>query len=78
MPIITVCAGGNRLSGYIGTSQASPHVAGLAALLMAEYGTGNSGFIKNRLTGSAIDLGPNGTDPFYGRGRIDVARALGL
>jgi len=78
VPIITVCSFGNRLTGYIGTSQASPHVAGLAALLMAEYGTGNPGFIKSRLTGSAIDLGQTGTDPFYGRGRIDVARALGL
>jgi subtilisin family serine protease len=78
VPILTVCAAGNRLSGYIGTSQASPHVAGLAALLMAEYGTGNPAAIKARLTSSALDLGQTGTDPFYGRGRIDVARALGL
>jgi hypothetical protein len=77
-PILTVCAAGNRLSGYIGTSQATPHVAGLAALLMAEYGTNNLGSIKQRLAGSAIDLGEPGTDPFYGRGRIDVASALGL
>lgn len=78
VPVLTACAAGNRLSGHIGTSQAAPHVAGLAALLMAEYGTGNPAFIKNRLTTSAIDLGETGTDPYYGRGRIDVARALGL
>jgi subtilisin family serine protease len=78
VPILTSCVAGNRLTGYIGTSQASPHVAGLAALLMAEYGTGNPAQIKNRITGSAVDLGETGTDPFYGRGRIDVARALGL
>jgi hypothetical protein len=78
VPTITACAAGNRLSGFIGTSQASPHVAGLAALLMAEYGAGDLGAIKDRITSSAIDLGETGTDPFYGRGRIDVARALGL
>jgi subtilisin family serine protease len=78
VPKLTVCALGNRLSGLMGTSQAAPHVAGLAALLMAEYGTGNVSFIKSRITSSAIDLGEPGTDPFYGRGRIDVAQALGL
>lgn len=78
VPVLTPCASGNFLSGHIGTSQAAPHVAGLAALLMAEYGTGNPAFIKNRIASSALDLGQPGTDPFYGRGRIDVARALGL
>lgn len=78
VPVLTACAAGNRVSGHMGTSQAAAHVAGLAALLMAEYGTGNVGFIKSRLTSSAIDLGQTGTDPFYGRGRIDVAQALGL
>ena len=78
VPLLTACAAGNRLSGHMGTSQAAPHVAGLAALLMAEYGTGNVSLIKSRITSSAIDLGEPGTDPFYGRGRIDVAQALGL
>ncbi len=78
VPTITNCASGTRLSGYMGTSQAAPHVAGLAALLMAEYGTGDLGAIRERITSSAIDLGEPGTDPFYGRGRIDVAKALGL
>jgi subtilisin family serine protease len=78
VPLLTACAAGNRVSGFMGTSQATPHVAGLAALLMAEYGTGNVAFIRSRLISSAIDLGEPGTDPFYGHGRIDVAQALGL
>ena len=78
VPVLTLCWPGNRMIGHMGTSQAAPHVAGLAALLMAEHGTGNVNFIKSRITSSAIDLGQPGTDPFYGRGRIDVAQALGL
>jgi subtilisin family serine protease len=77
-PILTACVAGNRLTGYIGTSQASPHVAGLAGLLVAEKGKGNPALIKAAILKSAIDLGSPGTDPFYGRGRIDVASALGL
>lgn len=74
----TACINGNRLSGFIGTSQATPHVAGLAALLIAETGRGQPAQIRNRIMQSADDLGQPGTDPFYGRGRINVARALGL
>jgi hypothetical protein len=76
VPVLTACAAGNRLSGFIGTSQASPHVAGLAALLMAEGASANSA--KQRILSTAIDFGATGTDPYFGRGRIDVARALGL
>ena len=72
-PILTVCVAGNRLSGFIGTSQASPHVAGLAALLMAEYGTGQPQTIKKLIQESAVPI-----DPLYGRGRISVSNALGL
>ncbi len=72
------CQAGNRLYQQVGTSQAAPHVSGLAALLMAEHGTGNVSRIKQMIEKSATDLGQTGTDPYYGRGRIDVARALGL
>ena len=72
------CAAGNRLTGEVGTSQASPHVAGLAALLVAEQGHGRPSQIKAAILNSAKDLGQPGTDPYYGRGLIDVAKALGL
>ncbi|MEO6527436.1 MAG: S8 family serine peptidase [Gemmatimonadaceae bacterium] len=78
VPVLTACVAGNRLSGYIGTSQASPHVAGLAALVIAEQGAGSPSQIKSVIVKSAVDLGQPGTDPFYGRGRIDVASAVGL
>ncbi len=65
-------------TGYMGTSQATPHVAGLAALLVAETGRGQPAQIRNLIMQSADDLGQPGVDPFYGRGRINVARALGF
>lgn len=78
-PILTPCTAGNRLYGLVGTSQATPHVSGLAALLITEHGRSNQpAAVKHAIEQSALDLGPTGTDPYYGRGRIDVARALGL
>jgi subtilisin family serine protease len=64
--------------GFAGTSQASPHVAGLAALLVADLGKNNPAAIKHAIEKGADDLGQPGVDPAYGRGRINVARALGL
>ena len=66
------------LSGGIGTSWAAPHVAGLAALLVAQLGHGNPALIRARILQSADDLGEPGIDPYYGHGRINVARALGV
>jgi hypothetical protein len=72
------CTSGHFLTGFIGTSQATPHVAGLAALLVDKLGHGKPQLIKQAIEKSADDLGQPGTDPFYGRGRVNVARAMGL
>ena len=77
-PSTTACAAGNRLLGFVGTSQATPHVTGLAALLAAEQGSGHPAQIRAAIQESADDLGQPGTDPFFGKGRINVARAFGL
>ena len=61
-----------------GTSFAAPTVAGLAALLVAQLGHGNPALIRARILDSADDRGAPGTDPYYGRGRINIARALGI
>ncbi len=75
---IPVCRTGNYIVGLTGTSMAAPHVSGLAALLVAKMGHGHPAQIRAALQRTADDLGQPGTDPFYGRGRINVARAMGL
>jgi subtilisin family serine protease len=75
---ITPCASGRQLDGFVGTSQASPHVAGLAASMVAQYGKNIPVLIRLLIEASADDLGPRGRDAHYGWGRINVARALGV
>src|SRR3989441_847041 len=61
-----------------GTSFSSPHVAGVAAALVAVVGPGNPAQIRAILQNSADDLGDPGTDPFYGKGRLNSGRAMGV
>ena len=77
-PQVRPCSSGFSINAYIGTSQATPHVAGLAALLVAEKGKGKPAQIKAAIIKGAEDRGQPGTDPFFGKGRINVARSLGL
>ena len=63
--------------GFVGTSQAAPHVTGLAASLASE-GVSGPVQLKNAIIKGADDLGQKGTDPFYGKGRINVAASLGV
>lgn len=57
-----------------GTSMATPHVAGAAALLMSQ-GLSRSATLSTLLS-SAVDLGAAGYDTTYGAGRLDVAAAV--
>jgi serine protease len=66
--------------GYIGTSQATPHVSGLAAMLM-QQGIKNPAAIEAALEKFATDLGDKGRDNTYGYGLIEARntlRGLGL
>jgi subtilisin family serine protease len=63
--------------GINGTSMASPHVAGVAALAVERVGSKPSA-VRSAVTGTADDLGKNGKDPIYGQGRVNAARAAGL
>ncbi len=68
-----------------GTSMASPHVAGLAALILSKFPSASRGQVENiiELTANSSDLvngGPTSTLPNleYGYGRIDLKKALSL
>lgn len=69
------CSGGSSVVGASGTSMSAPHVSGLAALLVEEYGR-NPGRIKAAIQQGSDDLGQRGTDPFYGKGRINVGETV--
>ncbi len=57
----------------IGTSQAAPHVSGLAALLDSQFGGQlNPSQLITLIQQNADDLGKPGADPFFGKGRINV------
>ena len=73
-----ICRTGTYVLGLNGTSMASPHAAGLAALLVEQIGKNQPSKVANRMAQSADDLGDAGRDVIYGRGRINVAKALGL
>ncbi len=68
------------LVGYIGTSMATPHVSGIAAMLM-QQGVKDPAAIEAALEKFAVDLGAVGRDDLYGFGLVDaraVLRGLGL
>ena len=59
-----------------GTSMAAPHVAGLAALIKSANPDLTSSQVIRIIKNSAIDLGEQGKDTYYGNGLIDVNSAL--
>ena len=66
-------------SGYYGTSMAAPHVAGLAALIIASKRLGphpSAAAVQQLIEQTARDIGPPGYDIRYGHGLIDAAAAL--
>lgn len=89
---ISVCAPGHQIyslshlydTAYVmmsGTSMATPCVAGVAALLLAQDSTRTPAQIKNLLESNAEDMvGESkdvaGFDKYYGNGRVNAWRAL--
>jgi subtilisin family serine protease len=55
---------------FPGTSAATPHVAGAAALILSQIRTYSVSQLWNVLTSSAIDMGSSGQDNIYGYGRL--------
>jgi subtilisin family serine protease len=74
---------GNSYGCISGTSMASPHAAGVVALIVSQFGQLKGGDVvlapdkaASILTSTAIDIGRAGYDGCFGHGRIDALRAV--
>jgi thermitase len=72
--ILSTKLGGGYIR-YSGTSMATPHVAGAAALLWGRTPGATASSVRRRLDAAVDDLGAPGRDPAYGYGVVDLARA---
>ena len=66
----------NRHYWSAGTSMATPHVSGVAALIVSKYGKMHPAKLRAYLNGGADDLGAPGHDPYYGNGRVNALNSV--
>jgi serine protease len=68
-----------QIVGFEGTSEAAPHVAAIAALVIATKSAGanpSPAAVQQRIQATARDIGAPGFDPRYGHGLADAAAAI--
>ena len=68
-----------RGGGYVafsGTSMATPHASGVAALIWGKFPGLNAAGVRSRLDAGVDDLGAPGRDPVFGFGRLTLTKAL--
>ena len=69
-----------HIVGFVGTSEATPHVTAAAALVIASGVVGSHpspGTVLHRLEKTARDIGAPGYDKRYGYGLLNAAAAVG-
>ena len=62
--------GGSACEGFLGTSAAAPHAAGLAALIMHAAPNWGKDRVVQALMDYSVDLGPVGVDNTFGHGDV--------
>jgi thermitase len=73
----TLWSAGALTYGYkSGTSMAAPHVAAVAALLLAQNPARSNDQLRSILLATADDLGASGKDAYYGYGRLNAYKAV--
>jgi hypothetical protein len=80
-PVLTrdiLLLGNDRYVPLSGTSMATPHVSGVAALVWSHFPTQTAQAIRSALTASALDLGEPGKDEKYGYGLVQADGAFNL
>ena len=65
-----------NLAVLSGTSMASPHAAGVAALVLSKNPTLTPDQVRAVLRASGVDLGAPGWDPVFGYGRVNARNAV--
>ena len=69
---------GFGVMGMSGTSMATPHVAGTAALIRSRHPTWSASGVRGAIASTCYNLGPSGWDPTFGWGLIDARAAVSL
>ncbi|NNE57069.1 MAG: S8 family serine peptidase [Hellea sp.] len=69
---------GNTYSNYTGTSMATPHVAGVTALVWSHYPSCTPVQIRSTLAATALDRGDPGRDILYGLGIVQAKAAFDM
>jgi subtilisin family serine protease len=67
---------GSGYEAWDGTSMATPHVSGVAALVWSQHPTKSNAEIRTALQASAEDLGAAGRDTSFGYGLVQPSAAL--
>lgn len=69
---------GGKYEDMSGTSMATPHVSGVAALVFQAHPGIKPDAVAKFIIQGSVDLGAPGPDPIYGNGRVDAFKALQL
>jgi subtilisin family serine protease len=74
--VLSTVPSGTGYAYYSGTSMATPHVAGVAALVWSHRPELTNVQLRGLLRASSQDLGARGRDEYYGYGLVRAAAAL--